>query len=77
MQKIMLYRYVRPDGGVSISPVKPDAEYTELYRLVADEGHTLTDGVNHVECVDTDNPESWEEEITDTEVLEILLGGAV
>lgn len=80
MQKITLYRYMRPDGGVSISPVKPDTEYTEVYRLIADEGCTLTDGVNHVECVDTDNPEAWEEaeeEITDTEALAILLGGAV
>lgn len=77
MQKITLYRYNRPDGGVTVSPVKPNAECTELYRLIADEGCTLTDGANHVECVDTDYPEAWAEEITDTAALEILLGGAV
>lgn len=67
MQKISLYRYNRPDGGVTISPVKPDEEYTELFRLIADEGHTLTDGVNHTECVDTEEPEAWKEEIIVTD----------
>lgn len=74
MQKITLYRYNRVAGGVTISPVKPDVEYTELFRLVADEGCTLTDGVNHAECVDTDNPEAWEEiaEATDTDYQNAL-----
>lgn len=76
MQKITLYRYNRPDGGVSISPVKPDTEYTELYRLVADEGCALTDGLNHAECVDTENPDIWTEEIPDSEALSIITGGA-
>jgi len=75
MQKFPVYRYTRPDGGVSISPVKPDTEYTELFRLVADEGRTLTDGVRHVECVDTDNPDAWEEEITAEEALAIITEG--
>lgn len=66
MRKIPLYCYARPDGGVSVSPVKPDAEYTELFRLVADEGYTLTDGANCAACVDTDNPEAWTE-VEDTE----------
>lgn len=77
MQKITLYRYNRPDGGVSISPVMPDTEYTELYRLVADEGCTLTDGTNHVQCVDTDNPGAWAEEISAEAALAIITGGAV
>jgi hypothetical protein len=74
MQKITLYRYNRVEGGVTISPVKPDVEYTELFRLVADEGCILTDGVNHVECVDTDSPEAWEEiaEATDTDYQNAL-----
>jgi len=78
MRKITLYRYTRPGGGVTISPVKPDGEYTALYRLIADEGRTLTDGVNHAECVDTDNPDAWEEadeEITDSEALDIIVNG--
>lgn len=61
MQKITIYRYVRADGGVTVSPVKPDGEYTELFRLVADEGMVLTDGEQYVSCVDTDAPDIWTE----------------
>ena len=61
MQKITLYRYNRPDGGVTVSPVKPDGEYTEMYRLVADEGMVLTDGVDQTACIDTDKPDVWME----------------
>lgn len=61
MQKIPLYRYTRPDGGVTVSAVKPDAEYTEMTRLVADEGNALTDGNTTTPCVDTDNPNVWAE----------------
>lgn len=66
MQKIPLYRYTRPDGGVTVSTVKPDSEYTEMVRLVADEGHTLTDGNTTTPCVDTDDPDVWAE-VEDTE----------
>lgn len=75
MQTIPLYRYVRPDGGVTVSTTKPDTEYIELFRLVADEGRTLTDGLSHVECLDTDNPDAWEEELPDSEALAIIVGG--
>ena len=61
MQAISVYRYTRKDGGVSVSPVKPEGEYTELYRLVADEGMVLTDGVNYAACTDTARPELWYE----------------
>lgn len=61
MQTITLYRYIRPDGGVSVSPVKPDSEYTELYRLVADEGHMLTSGTDITNCTDTSDPSIWTE----------------
>lgn len=61
MQTIPVYRYTRPDGGVSVSPVKPEGECTELYRLVADEGMVLTDGVNYAACADTAKPELWYE----------------
>lgn len=77
MQKIPLYRYIRPDGGVSVSPVKPESECTELYRLVAEEGRTLTDGTEEVSCVDTDIPDAWEEVLTDAEALVIIVGGGV
>lgn len=62
MQAIKLYRYNRADGGVTISPVKPDGEYTEMVRLVADEGKVLTqDGESFTTCIDTDTADGWYE----------------
>lgn len=62
MQTITLYKYKRADGGVTISPIKPDVEYTEMVRLVADEGKVLTkDGENFTACTDTDTAEGWYE----------------
>lgn len=61
MQTIPLYRYTRADGGVTVSTVKPDGEYTELTRLVADEGCVLTNGETTTSCTDTDNPGAWSE----------------
>lgn len=65
MQTITLYRYIRPNGGVTVSTVKPDSEYTELTRLVADDGYILTDGVSYTSCIDTDCPDAWVE-VVDT-----------
>jgi hypothetical protein len=70
MQKITLYRFTRPDGGVTTSQVNPDGEYTELFRLVADEGYILTDGVNFTSCIDTDNPGAWSE-VPDPDLSEV------
>lgn len=61
MQIKPLYRYVRHDGGVTVSPNKPDCEYTEMYRLIADEGMILQKGDELTPCVDTDSTEGWEE----------------
>lgn len=62
MQIITLYRYERENGGVTVSPNKPDTEYTEMCRLVADEGKLLTsDGVNTTTCADVSTPEGWYE----------------
>ena len=62
MQTITLYRYTRPDGGVTISQIKPDAgDYSLKYRLIADEGKLLTDGTTVAGCVDVDSPEGWTE----------------
>lgn len=65
MQTINLYRYTRPDGGVTVSTVQPDIEYTALYRLVADEGMLLTNGITTTLCVDTEDISKWSE-IVDT-----------
>ena len=61
MQIITLYRYTRPDGGISVSPIKPNVEYTEMVRLIADEGKTLTDGTNTAMCIDVSSAEGWTE----------------
>lgn len=61
MQIITLYRYNRPDGGVTTSPVKPDCDYTEKFRLVADEGMELVKGDIRTACIDTDDADGWEE----------------
>lgn len=61
MQKIPLYRYTRPDGGTTVSTVKPSGNYTELTRLVADDGYVLTDGVVIASCIDTDGPDMFYE----------------
>ncbi len=66
MQRVTLYRYKREGGGVTVSPIKPAGEYTELYRLIADDGYTLTDGATVCVCVDTDRPELWYEIIDET-----------
>ena len=61
MQTITLYRYTREDGGVTTSPVKPDGEYTEMYRLIADGGKVLTDGTTVTVCVDVYSADGWTE----------------
>lgn len=61
MQIITLYRYERAGGGITVSPIKPDAEYTEMYRLVADEGKALTNGEITTTCTDVKSTEGWSE----------------
>ena len=41
MQTMTVYRYIRADGGVSVSPDKPEGAYTEMTRIIADEGKLL------------------------------------
>lgn len=59
MKIITLYRYTREGGGVTVSPQKPDVEYQECVRLVADEGKLLTNGDAKTSCIDTDTAEGW------------------
>jgi hypothetical protein len=59
---IPIYKYERGDGGISVSPIKPDCEYTEMVRLVTDEGKMLTkDGVNLYYSTDTETADGWYE----------------
>lgn len=59
MKPIKLYRYTRESGGVTVSPEKPDIEYQERMRLVADEGKLLTNGIIKTTCIDVDTAEGW------------------
>lgn len=62
MQTITLYKYNREGGGVTVSPVKPDVEYTEMYRIIADEGKVLTqNGEELYSCLDVASIEGWYE----------------
>lgn len=61
MQKITLYHYTRPNGGVTVSPVMPSEDYTVMYRLVADESFILTDGEIFTYCTDATDPSVWSE----------------
>lgn len=63
MQVITLYVFNREDGGVTVSPVKPETnDYTESARIVAEEGKLLTkDNINFYPCLDTDDLDSWYE----------------
>lgn len=61
MQVINLYRYSRPDGGITVSPVKPDCEFEQLVRIVADEGKLVSNGVIVAACTDTATAEGWTE----------------
>ena len=62
MQIKELYRYKREDGGINVSPIKPEGDYTTLYRLIADEGKALAkDGENLCAVIDTDSTDGWYE----------------
>ena len=79
MQIKPLYKYARADGGITITPVQPDAAYTKLYRLVAEDGGEITNGEITTTCIDVESRDRWHDvdgEITDTEALDIITGGA-
>lgn len=59
MQIVNLYKYIRDDGGTTISPAKPNTEYTEMFRLIADEGKELVNGDVHTICIDVETTEGW------------------
>lgn len=82
MEIINLYRYKREEGKYTISPNKPNTEYTELYRIVADENKKITrNGEDFYSTIDTNELEGWyetEEELSETELkaqaYDILIG---
>ena len=62
MQKIILYRTIKENGVVSVSPIKPDVYDSISYRLVADDEKELVNGDVRAYCIDTDDLEQWIEE---------------
>ena len=61
MQIVNLYKYIRDDGGTTVSPTKPNTEYTEMFRLIADEGKELMNGDVRTPCIDVEHIERWPE----------------
>lgn len=62
MKPIPIYRYKRPDGGVTVSPIEPNCEYTEGVRLVADKGKLITkNGIDFYTVKDENSAEGWYE----------------
>lgn len=57
-----LYRFERMGGGITVSPNKPDCEYTELVRLISDENKVLTmNGENLYSVIDVYSTDGWYE----------------
>ena len=57
-----VYRYEREPGKVTVSTEKPDVEYVETYRVIADEGMAVTrNGEDLYSVVDTDIKDGWTE----------------
>ena len=57
-----LYRYKRADGGITDTPNKPNGDYTERVRIIADEGKAVTkDGENLYPVIDADTADGWYE----------------
>lgn len=64
MQIINLYKYHRADGGVTVSPINPYPKtFNPMYRIVADEGKVLTNGIVETTCkdIETDDLFNWQE----------------
>ena len=77
MQTITLYKYARSGGGVDVSPIKPETgEYETMYRLIVDDGNVLVNNSgDECTCIDTENPEEWQEILPDSEAFQIIMGG--
>lgn len=57
-----LYRYKKESGEIIISPQKPETEYTELFRISADDKKLLTNNwQDYYAIIDVENPNDWYE----------------
>ena len=71
MQIINLYRVIRPDGGVTVTPNKPDSYEKVMYRIVADEGKELVNGNMRTSCADVESTDGWAEVEAQSEESEL------
>lgn len=71
MQIINLYRVIRPDGGVTVTPNKPDSYEKMMYRIVADEGKELVNGDMRTSCADVVSTDGWTEVYAQSEETEL------
>ena len=74
MQIIPIYKYRRNEGGVTVSPIQPDTEYTQMQRVVADEGKLLRlrDGTTAC-CADVESTDGITEETDPGFQIELLI----
>ena len=56
---ISLYKTIREDGGISVSPNETDEPHG--YRLIASDGMAVKKDDIIAQCIDTDSVEGWEE----------------
>lgn len=64
MQIINLYKYQREGGGVTVSPINPYPKtFHPMYRIVANEGKVLTNGIIETTCADIESDDifNWQE----------------
>ena len=71
MQIINIYRVIRPDGGVTVTPNKPDNYEKVMYRIVADEGKELVNGDVRTSCADVESTDGWVEVEAQSEATEL------
>ena len=61
-----LYKYRRPDGGVTVAAQEPEGPWVPMYRVIAAEGKLVTRGDERYPAVDTDSIDGWYE-VEDTQ----------
>lgn len=77
MQKVNLYRYEDENGRVTITPIpRAETDTPSRMRLIADEGHILTNGITETIAIDVmlDEVDLWSEntETTETDYINAL-----
>ena len=71
MQIINLYRVTRADGGITVTPNKPDSYDAVMYRIIADDGKELVKGDVRTSCADVESTDGWVEVEAQSEATEL------